>query len=100
MCGCLRTLFRFLLERIQYIDNALEFDRVRGPVGIAVEVFDHLQNACASESPQGFCVRMFLAGLRLKNRKSENRFNLFRHCGKIVSSRGDELYRPLGGWKL
>src|SRR5438477_10162882 len=78
--GRLDAAWRFLLERMQYVNCSLKPHRVDSPVSIAAEVFDNFRNSLPFAFPRlGF--RVFASKLR----NTQGRTNLILHrLGKVL----------------
>jgi hypothetical protein len=59
------ALLRFLLESVQHIHHSGKTHGINGPVGVAVEIIDQLQDGTPAESLQRLCSYRLLASLHL-----------------------------------
>jgi hypothetical protein len=77
------ALGRFLLERVEDVQDALEPYRVDRAVGVAVEVVANLQNA-AAKTFEGLGARGMVAELGLENRLAEFLSDLVREFPEVL----------------
>src|SRR3981081_1905432 len=75
------------------IDHAGKANGVNGPVCIAVFIADHLPRTSTAKALQCLGPRMFIAVLRIVDRKTHDAPNLVRERPQVVSRRSD----PYGG---
>jgi hypothetical protein len=82
-------LGRFLLERVEDIQDALEADRVDGAISVAVEVVANLQNA-AAETLEGLGAGRMFSELRLENALADLPPDFPWECPQVFPAGPDE----------
>jgi hypothetical protein len=80
---------RFLLERVEDVQDALEADRVDGAIGIAVKVVANLQDA-AAETLEGLGAGRMLSELRLENALADRLPDFPWECPQVFPAGADE----------
>jgi hypothetical protein len=77
--------FRFLLKRVQYINNFRKSDSIDGSIRVSVKILDNFQLASAAHVLERFRCTVFTAQLGGVQSNSYNDPYLFRECAKIVA---------------
>src|SRR6266478_874426 len=72
---------------MKHINHSGKANSVDGPVCIAVFIIDNLQHASAAKTLQRLGTRVFIAILRIVDRKTHDAANLVRESPQIVSRR-------------
>jgi hypothetical protein len=80
------ALLRFLLESVQHVHHAGKTHGINGPVGVAVEIIDQLQDSTPAKSLQRLCGYRFLTFLHLMQGVSHAVLHLCRKSLQILTA--------------
>jgi hypothetical protein len=84
------AFLRLLLERPQHVNRFREAHCIDGPIGVAVEVLDDLQNTGSAETLQWLGSRRYAAALRLVQRMPDLGSDLFRQALQFPAACADK----------
>lgn len=81
------ALLRFLLKRMEHVNDPKKLDRIDDAVGIAIEVVDDFEHATATKSLQGLGGGMLGTALSIVDRLAHDPANLRRKDPQIIARR-------------